>query len=67
MVQQTPLTVSNVKQMCKEWTSNHVDRTKSLTAEAKELNMSKTKFGISTVENFQPLCNDQSVNLVSKN
>ena len=29
--------------MCKEWTSNHVDWTKFLTAEAKELNMSKTK------------------------
>ena len=44
IVRQPPPTVSNVKQMCKEWTSNHVDWTKFLTAESKELNMSKTKF-----------------------
>ena len=29
--------------MSKQWTSNHVDWTKFLTAEEKELNMSKTK------------------------
>ena len=67
MVQQTPPTVSNVKQMCKKWNSNRTDWKKFLTAEAKELNMSKTKFVRSTVENFQPLCNDQSVNLVPNN
>ena len=36
--------------MYKEWTSNHVDCTKSLTAEEKELNMSKTKFEYQLLE-----------------
>ena len=40
---------------------------KLLTKEAKELNLPKIKFGRSTVANFDPLLNDQSVMLVPKN
>ena len=46
IVQQPPPTVSNAKQMCRDWKSNLVDWKKNLTEEAKELNLPKTNWKI---------------------
>ena len=62
---QPPPTVSNAKKF-REWTYNLVVWTKSLTEEAKEQNLLKTKIWRLTVANFQALLNDQSVTLVPK-